>query len=172
MRVQPKPKKTLLLAVATLIAVTFIVPMVYANGLHLVAEAYTRNIFGWKTTWVKTIVHADLNGCNGKFNTYTSYTRHEAGAAWWCLTCYSRVTNTQRIETQKKIGEVTKWVQGSWNVEFRGDNRVFAYAIGGCRIEYKALIDKDATIVKAVHSIADAIEWIVKIVSQALNGGR
>jgi hypothetical protein len=139
-----------------------------ANGVEFILKTYTKNIFGWEATSVKTTAHGVLNGCSGGFDTRLSYTRHEAHAAWWCFTCYSHVTSYYPYKSTSVIAESTNWKQGSWNVEYRGANIVYLYWYGGCDVRELGYYNLDGTTNKVWDSLKHATEWVLDHFDQIL----
>ncbi|MGC9119609.1 MAG: hypothetical protein ACP5I3_11590, partial [Thermoproteus sp.] len=43
---------------------------------------------------------------------------------WWCATCYAEITSQQDSISPNYIYVITNWVQGSWNAEYTGYNRI------------------------------------------------
>ena len=150
-----------------LVVMLFLLPLAFngaliasANGVGLGLKVYTKNIFGWELTSVTTWAVGDLKYCSGEFDTFSSYTRREAKAAWWCITCYAEVTYKIPYVGTYLVMEETGWKQGSWNVEYRGSNIVKLKADGGCNVRELAYYNLDGTTNKVLDSIVAAFDWI------------
>ena len=151
------------LAIAMCLITLLYTSYAYAqSGIEVRFKVYTKNIFGWEATHVKTIVHAILADPN-TFDKDSSYARHEAWVAWWCFTCYAYVTDYVRKVSTKKVGEDTHWVQGSWNAEWSGWNHVWVYAKGSYHVHEKVYYDVDGAVNKVADAIKNAIKFIVDV---------
>ena len=160
------------LAAAVLLSAILLVGYVHAqSGIDVTLETYTKSIFGWKTTSIKTKAHVIFaNPC--EFDTQVGYASHKAYSAWWCFTCYAKITNFYRKVTKTMVGEDTWWKQGSWNAGWTGINHVWVYSAcyaGPYKIHEKVYYDVNSSVNKVVDAIKNAIRFIVEVYSKIVN---
>jgi len=85
-----------LLTLITLVSLTASLCATYAlvtYGNKLIVEYYTKNVLGWKTTWVGTRIIFAYNWTDQSFVTQFPYTyiTNYADKAWWCPSCYAYI---------------------------------------------------------------------------------
>ncbi len=159
-------KRWLPLAVVVVVATAIALPPILASATttqHAIEswlEVYTKNIFGWTLTYVKTTAYAVFAN-PGTFDTFSSYTNHVVWAAWWCISCYANAQKIVSEVTPTIIGEEDAWTMGSWNVRYTGTIDVWLKAKGS---DYK-VYDKMYYNTNGVQNLVlDKIIQVVKFV--------
>jgi len=160
--------KGIILGLITLIVLLPSVPIVQSqSGIRVEFKVYGTNALGMELTHVTTIANAVL-ATPDKFDTDLSYTSRDAGAAWWCVTCYAHASKKNAVVGTYVVGEDTEWDQGSWNVNYDGENHVWLYARGNYDIKEKVYYDVNGVTNTVVDAIKNAINFIVDNLSKLL----
>ena len=116
----------------TLVSLTASLCATYAlvtYGNKLIVEYYTKNVLGWKTTWVGTRIIFAYNWTDQSFVTQFPYTyiTNYADKAWWCPSCYAYIKWDTTSTSSSFIMSEVSWAQGSYNVNFDGYHHVYLY---------------------------------------------
>gem|GEM_PF-2331821 len=86
------------------------------------AEGY--NPFGWKLTWVYSMIKFAYDDIANQFVLDYSEARNWAGKVWWCFTCDAKIVDTITQMTLYRLYDRASWQMGSWNAKYTGYNEI------------------------------------------------
>jgi len=170
-------RKWLPLAVVAVVATAIALPpmLTFASTTQHVIdtwlELYTTNPFGWTLTYVKTTAHAVFSGPY-TFDTFASYTQHNAWTAWWCISCYANINTISKAVTSNVVGEEDAWSMGSWNVRYTGTINVWVKIVGQYLVEDKIYKNVNGVqnlvlddLIKVTKFIVEHLKDIVSVIN-------
>lgn len=156
-----RSKKGLLMISILLLLMPHILYVYSQSGMEVTLKVYTVNYLGWEATHVKTTVKGILINPS-TFDTFLSYTRHEAWVAWWCITCFASASTYSETISPHIVKEVTRWNQGSWNINFSGKNIVKLKTYGNYVVRYVVYYEVDNVRYSIIDALEDAYRFLRK----------